>query len=364
MADISIQFAPSGNDGSVIVSLQHGSQHQEHRVEASALSHVRRAVAQLMEAFESHRRPWIDPVALAEVGRRLHTTFLEPLGGDLRSRAADGPLRLVFTSTEPDYLNLPWELLPGADGQFLVADARCTIRRSTRTSLDASILPRVAPPLRVLFAACAPIDQPGLDYEKEEEAILRIGHQLGAQVHLEFAEAGTFDKLRDLISQYQPHVVHLSGHGSVRDGIGSFAFENERGLSDPRDAHEMAQQLFAGNGVRLVFVNGCQTAQAAVAGVCQTLTVTCRWRSAGLPALPTIAPRTSPVSSSMSWPQAVPSMLPSPPRGVISSPVAGYDTGTWNCWMPASHCLSSTQRMVRRTWSIKACPLDRRSVPG
>jgi tetratricopeptide (TPR) repeat protein len=272
MADFAIQLE-TAPDGSVTVRGRHADQPSAHIVPAVAVAAVRRQSTALLAAFENRQRPWVDPVSLADFGRLLHATFLAPLG-DLTAHGAHDSLRLLFTSSDPACLNLPWELLPGGDGQFLVADARCTIRRTPRASLPAATLPLVAPPLRVLFAACAPIDQPGLDYEKEEEAILRIAHRLGAAVHLEFAEAGTFDELRDLISEYRPHVVHLSGHGSVRDGVGSFAFENERGLCDSRDAREMAAQLFAGRGVRLVFVNGCQTAQVAVAGVCQTLTAT------------------------------------------------------------------------------------------
>ena len=35
----------------------------------------------------------------------------------------------------------------------------------------------------------------------------------------------------------------------------------------------MAERLFAGRGVRLVFVSGCQSARAGAAGLCQRLTV-------------------------------------------------------------------------------------------
>jgi hypothetical protein len=87
--------------------------------------------------------------------------------------------------------------------------------------LSPSSFPLAAPPLRILFTACAPTDLAGLDYEKEEEAILRIADKLGSRVHLEIAEAGTFEELRELIAEHRPHIVHLSGHGSVRDGIGS-----------------------------------------------------------------------------------------------------------------------------------------------
>jgi hypothetical protein len=106
----------------------------------------------------------------------------------------------------------------------------------------------------------------------EGEAILRIADRLGGKTFLDIAEAGTFDALRDLISEVRPHVVHLSGHGELADGVGRFCFEDERGRLDAREGREMAECLFAGSGVRLVFVSGCQSAQAGVAGLCQSLT--------------------------------------------------------------------------------------------
>ena len=112
-----------------------------------------------------------------------------------------------------------------------------------------------------------------LDYEKEEETILRIADRLGGKVHLDIAESGTFDELGDLVSSLKPHVVHLSGHGVMQDGVGHFAFEDERGREDAHDGREMAERLFAGSGVHLVFVSGCQSAQAGAAGLCQRLTV-------------------------------------------------------------------------------------------
>lgn len=271
MAQIDIQLTPR-SDGSVAVSAQLPAGRGKHLAPGDAVSAVRRDVARLMSMFEAHGRPLVDPVTLVEVGRQLRDVFLAPLSGLAKALNANLPYRLVFTSQDPDCLNLPWELLPGAAGRFLVEDARWAIRRSTRGELPVASLPLAAPPLRILFSACAPIDQVGLDYEKEEEAILRIAHRLGGQVHLEICEAGTFDELRERIVEYRPHIVHLSGHGIVLQGIGSFAFEDERGHTDSREARDMAAQLFAGQGVRLVFVNGCQSAQNAVAGICQALT--------------------------------------------------------------------------------------------
>jgi hypothetical protein len=87
---------------------------------------------------------------------------------------------------------------------------------------------------------------PVLDYEREEEAILRIADRLGGRIFLDIAEAGTFDELRELISERRPHVVHLSGHGELNDGAGRFCFEDERGRLDARDLYH---ELAAGQGV-------------------------------------------------------------------------------------------------------------------
>ena len=242
-----------------------------HNTDAASVTAALEAAWNLLDGHEQPAMPLVDPVAVSNLGWQLANTFLEPL------YAAESPLsetggNLLFSSHDQDLLNLPWEFLPATGNTLLVEDARWSIRRFTQERLTPCTLPLVARPLRILFTACAPTDLDGLDFEKEEEAMLHIANRLGGQVHLEIAEAGTFDELKQLITEYDPHVVHLSGHGIMRDDIGHFAFENERGRADSRDAHEMATGLFAGRGVRLVFVSGCQSARAGTAGVCQRLT--------------------------------------------------------------------------------------------
>ncbi len=254
------------DDGGVRVDAKADAPMWSHIVSARDFEATQRAAAVLMEGFESGHRPLADPVGLQAVGRDLQTTFLPELKTD------QPDVRLLFRSSNPELLNLPWELLTGPDGSFLAANHRWSMRRTTSESLSANRAQPAAGPLRVLFTAAAPAGLAGLDYEREEEAMMRIADRLGSRVHLEIAEAGSFDELSDLISEYRPHVVHLSGHGVLRDGVGTFAFEDERGALDSRPGSEMAERLFSGDGVRLVFVSGCQSAQAGVAGVCQSLT--------------------------------------------------------------------------------------------
>ena len=269
MQKVGLSFEPT--DGGVRVVANGAGRKVEHCVSATAQDRIEEQASRLMERFETGIRPLMDPVALRELGQSLHDTYLKPFPGGAVEFKDDGPGQVLVSSKLPSFLNLPWELLPDANGGLLAEATQWTIRRSHRPDLPTAGARLVAPPLRILFTACAPTDQAGLDYEREEEAILRIADRLGGLVHLEIAETGTFGELGDLISELKPHVVHLSGHGIMRNGVGHFAFEDERGKSDSRDAHEVARQLFAGHGVRLVFVSGCQSGQAGAAGVCQAL---------------------------------------------------------------------------------------------
>ena len=75
------------------------------------------------------------------------------------------------------------------------------------------------------------------------------------------------------MSEFKPHIVHLTGHGVVRDGMGRFAFEKEDGTTDLVPSEEL-RRFLAGSGVQCVFVSGCQSGKApreALAGICQSL---------------------------------------------------------------------------------------------
>ena len=207
------------------------------------------------------------PALLAQMGKALAdltvATTLQTATGDRH--------RLVVQSTQPDLLNLPWELMPAAGSDLPIGCRRdwAIFRSPGEFSTDRRALP--PGPLRILFLASAPVDQQLLHYELEEEAILSATLSLhGAQVFL--SEQGTFDELKDLISDCRPHVVHLSGHGKVDErGVGQFCFEDETGHTHLVQAKELVEQALAGSGVQCVFLNACQTSRAAVAGLCQSL---------------------------------------------------------------------------------------------
>ena len=224
--------------------------------------------------FEQSCRPEMDAGAEAALGAQLFALFLASSWEKIRSAVPSGSnCFLTIASDATEILNLPWELLHPPGGDLLGLDPHFAIRRLPGSEkklapFAGDLRPR---PLRLLFMACAPTDQATLDYEREEEALFRAVS--GHEVAFDSCDLGTFEELKERVSEYRPHILHLTGHGVVRDGKGHFAFEKEDGTADLVPAEEL-RRFLSGSGVQCVFASGCQTGQApreALAGVCQAL---------------------------------------------------------------------------------------------
>jgi tetratricopeptide (TPR) repeat protein len=228
----------------------------------------------LLTLFEDRsRRPLTNDEELRALGARLFDRCFAPVWQELHARLAGPSHDLLIRSGEGRLLNLPWELVELTPGLPLGCDAGWSLRRTPLPQLDDRPPALDGGPLRLLFLAAAPTDQPQLDYEREEDAVQRTASRLRGDVVLHFAEAGSVRELGELAAAVRPHIIRLSGHGEVgKDGVGRFAFEDERGRSDLRTAADLAAEVLRGNpSIRCVFLNGCQTAQAAAAGLCQEL---------------------------------------------------------------------------------------------
>jgi tetratricopeptide (TPR) repeat protein len=228
--------------------------------------------------FEQHKKARLAAEDLSALGAELFELWLAQAWEQVAARVPVGARRmLVVASDMPDALNLPWELLRTPDGDFMGSDAKFSIRRlpwleRQLAPFSGQLRPR---PLRILFMACAPKDQPSLDCEREEESLLKAIGCAGPNVAFDSGDLGTFQELRQRINDFKPHIVHLTGHGIVaQDGVGYFAFEDETGQSDLRSSVEIGQ-LFAGSEVQCAFISGCQTGKAppvaALGGICQGL---------------------------------------------------------------------------------------------
>jgi len=252
--------------------------------------------------FEGGCAPELAAETMTSLGAELFDLWLAGSWEKIKAKVALGSLRLlVIASDLPDVLNLPWELVHSPAGDFLGVDSKFSIRRFPRSgqqipSFDGELRPR---PLRLLLAVSSPTDLATLDYEREEEYLLRAIS--GLDVAFDSGDLGSFQDLRDHVEQFQPHVVHLTGHGAVVkrcpqcgwlngteekvckncsaslegvSALGHFAFEDESGKTDMRSSEELSR-LMAASGVQCVFVSGCETGKAppteALGGVCQGL---------------------------------------------------------------------------------------------
>ena len=216
---------------------------------------------------------------LRALGEGLKQAWFAPRWADVEANLeGPGPHDLLIRSGDPRILNLPWELVELLPGLPLGCDAGWGPRRMPASGAAPGHVALTPGPLRILFLAAAPTDQRRLFYEREEEAILDATSRLPGRIVLHFSETGCSTELAELVDLCRPHIVHLSGHGRVDEsGEGSFAFEDDRGVTDWRPAGELMSRIFRRNSVRCVFFNACESSQAAAGGLCHSLV------SAGLP---------------------------------------------------------------------------------
>lgn len=240
--------------------------------DSAAVREISRSFSSLFE--QGGCRPENDASAQRALGERLFSLWLASVWDKIQAGLPSGSSSLlVIASESPEILNLPWELVLPPVGEFLGIDPRFSIRRLPRSGkqlapFTGELRPR---PLRLLFMACAPVDQPTLDYEREEEALFQAVS--GQDVAFDSCDLGTFEELKERVDEFRPHILHLTGHGTVRNGIGYFAFEKEDGKADLVPADDL-RRFLAISGVQCVFVSGCQSGKApreALAGVCQAL---------------------------------------------------------------------------------------------
>ncbi len=252
-------------DGKAIISNQSLT-----REDSRAIQEISRSFGSL---FEQACNPGKDEDAQKALGRQLFDLWLASSWDNIMAEIPVSSLRFfVIASKSSETLNLPWELLLPPEGDCLGINPLFSIRRypSSVEQLPSFTGELPARPLRLLFMACSPVDLPELDYEKEEEALFRAIY--GQDVVFDSCDQGTFEELKEKVSEFKPHVVHLTGHGAVIDGMGCFAFEKEDGTADLVPSEDL-RRFLSGSGVQCVFVSGCQSGKApreALAGVCQS----------------------------------------------------------------------------------------------
>jgi tetratricopeptide (TPR) repeat protein len=196
------------------------------------------------------------------------------------AQAQDAPLRVRLNLTDtPALARLPWEYLyDRSRGRFLAQSIQTPVIRYL--DLNEPIKPlAVRAPLRLLVVIAHPSDAPALDVVHEWANIEQTLQPLvqRGQIEVERLPQGTLAALQDRLRGPPVHVIHFIGHGAFDDVAqdGLLLFENEQGASHFVGGKRLGALLRNHPPVRMVVLNSCAGARAAVtdafAGVAQTL---------------------------------------------------------------------------------------------
>jgi tetratricopeptide (TPR) repeat protein len=176
-------------------------------------------------------------------------------------RARQQVQELVFQSSEPSLLGLPWELMCDPLGPVVLNTGGIS-----RTLPAAESPAKVEVPdgqLRVLMVICRPAGTGDVMYQMIARPLLERLKNMRTAVHLTVLRPPTLDMLRktlvDSASAGRPfHLVHFDSHGSFVDGKGNILLEHRYGGPRNVPASELADAVSAG-AVPLTVLNSCHS---------------------------------------------------------------------------------------------------------
>lgn len=143
--------------------------------------------------------------------------------------------------------------------------AHSRLHVETKTMVDK--LQQIPERITVLFLALEPRDQPKLRLGEEaraiQEMIRKSKHRDSIAFESEWA-VRPMDVLQH-INQYQPHIVHFSGHGSKQDEL---IFQDDAGRTKKVTKEALVQTMAAtSSNIQIVFFNSCHSRDQAEAVV-------------------------------------------------------------------------------------------------
>ncbi len=190
----------------------------------------------------------------------LGRLFLEKGEQEWRGSIASNA-RLVISSSIPEVLQLPWELLqllPSSEGGL-----RIVRRPGIPEAVSISLPKPTAGPLRLLFLAS------GMEYwENEEKAVLEMAEAL--EIETVICESGTRQELIELAGQFRPHLLHLAVPVKASPGGAAVSLPDRSGELKGISAEDLARGL--GDAVSgIILSRGERGSAQAIHLFCQKL---------------------------------------------------------------------------------------------
>ncbi len=209
-------------------------------------------------------------------GQRLFQAVFDGAVGDLwnenRKAHRRKQLRLIVridSENARPLLKLPWEYLH--DGEdFLALNWRTPVSRLP-TDIEYETLPALEEPLRKLVVISAPLglsQNEILNTAREEDLILASTAEARktGQLQVDFTPDGSLETLERVLQEYDPHILHFTGHGVFAKELdsGFLLMEDKSGRKREVSNAEFCVVLEkCGRSLRTVFLHACQSAKAA-----------------------------------------------------------------------------------------------------
>jgi hypothetical protein len=203
---------------------------------------------------------------LRSLGRDLFEVLLP---GDVRrlydvarSLQPDQVLDVVFTSMIDWVADKPWELAWDPGRREFLSTSSVNFVRNAFTAVPAEAPGRRRGRLRVLVASARPRGAAPLSARKEAADLRRSFRGLAERglADVSVLDRATPARLQRRLAEGGIDVLHFVGHGDFdeKSREGSVLLEDERGRPRPV-GFELLRQIVVRRGVRLVFLNACET---------------------------------------------------------------------------------------------------------
>ncbi|HEX7708072.1 MAG TPA: CHAT domain-containing protein [Thermoanaerobaculia bacterium] len=181
-----------------------------------------------------------------------------------RTRALD----VVFVSTLDQIADIPWEFAWDPSRRSYLATDVVNFTRNVFTPVPGDPITPTSSILRILVVSAQPLDHGFLSIDQEEEVILSGFLPLieTGLAEVKALRGATPDVLHRYLEMGRWDIVHFIGHGVFdnEQGTGCLLFEDEGG-GEHRVPTDTLRSLFCRAGVKLVFLNACESGRGALA---------------------------------------------------------------------------------------------------
>ena len=218
-----------------------------------------------------------EPEEVELLGKSLHEFLFPTRVDEIFRRCCDDRERglRIRLRVDPEELSLlPWEFcFDPRTRQYLALERQTPIVRYIAEGFAAPTTLTMPRPVKLLVVLAAPKDQPALDMEREEAGIRQALRNV--PVDISVLRHATIDKLHDALLDFEPHILHFSGHGVVSGGYGALALETPQSANTAPLTARQLRSLLNRMGITLAVLNACETARHstrdALMGVAQAL---------------------------------------------------------------------------------------------